>query len=147
MPGVCSVEPIEVRVECVLSATYLSVAPDPPGHRQVTGESLAERPGWNQRILLTREHPERLQRDKKWRTFERPREVWEKIPGLRRVQDTFACMGGADPDEPRMLNMLRRCVAGFDQVVCESSPKEGEPDGNATIGRFRLPGGRTIRTC
>jgi hypothetical protein len=83
------------------------------------------------RIPLTTEDAQPLTRDRDWKLFEIPRQDWDLIPGLQRREDTFACMGSASPNDFRLLNMIQRCVAGFDQLVHETNPKPGEPPGNA----------------
>jgi hypothetical protein len=82
-------------------------------------------------VPLSRHQCEILQRDDQWKLFEIPREDWNNIPGLSRVENTFAVMGSADPNDPRLLNMIKRSVAGFDQLVFEPNPKPGETEGNA----------------
>lgn len=82
------------------------------------------------RIPLTEEESQRVIRDQNWNLFEIPRQDWERIPGLQRLEDTIACMGSASPNEARWLND-RHAVAGFDQLVFESNRKPGEPEGNA----------------
>lgn len=83
------------------------------------------------RIPLSQEQAKRLLRDQDWKLFEILQADWSSIPDFQRREDMFACIGSADPYDPRLLNMINRCVAGFDQLVYESEPKLGEPEGNA----------------
>ena len=79
---------------------------------------------------LTTQQFERLSRIQGWKVYEIPEVDWTAIPGLSRREDTIAVMGSADFNDPKLLNEIR-AVAGFDQLVHESSPKPGEPEGNA----------------
>jgi len=85
----------------------------------------------SKKVPLTRQQFEVLCHDSEWKLFDIPSQAWNLIPGLPRLEDTFAVMGSADPYNPRLLNMIKRCVAGFDQLVNETNPKPGEPEGNA----------------
>ena len=82
------------------------------------------------RIPLTAAQYQELCQIEGWQLFEIERERWHTIPGLSRLDDTFAIMGSADSNDPRLLNEIN-AVAGFDQLVWEANPKPGEPEGNA----------------
>ena len=65
-----------------------------------------------------------------WSVDEVLREHWDKIPGLQRLQDTFAVMASGCPVNPQVLNGIS-AVAGVDVLAHESRPVFGEPPGNA----------------
>ena len=83
------------------------------------------------KIPLTQQQFEKLSNDSEWNLFDMPPKSWKSIPDMPRFEDTFAVMGSADLYNPRLFNMIKRCVAGFDQLVYETKPKPGEPEGNA----------------
>jgi hypothetical protein len=65
-----------------------------------------------------------------WTINEIPREIWPKIPGLQRLQDTFSVMGSGSVVNPGILNGIN-AVAGIDVLAYERNPMGGEPEGNA----------------
>jgi len=65
-----------------------------------------------------------------WAIDDVPREHWDKIPGLQRLQDTFAVMASGSTANPQVLNGIN-AVAGIDLLAHESRPMAGEPPGNA----------------
>ena len=79
---------------------------------------------------LTAKQFERISRFQGWKVYEIPKRAWSAIPGLTRLDDTIAVMGSADCNNPKLLNGVQT-IAGFDQLVHESNPKPGEPEGNA----------------
>ena len=81
------------------------------------------------RTPLTQEQFDRLERVG-WTIDEVPQEHWPKIPGLQRLQDTFAIMASGSVVNPGMLNGIN-AVAGIDVLVQEPRPMAGEPPGNA----------------
>jgi hypothetical protein len=65
-----------------------------------------------------------------WAVDEVPREHWDKIPGLQRLQDTFVVMASGCVVNPQVLNDIS-AVAGIDVLAHETRPLAGEPPGNA----------------
>jgi hypothetical protein len=82
------------------------------------------------RTPLTQEQFDRLQLVGGWTIDEIPREHWDKIPGLQRLQDTFAVMSSGCVIAPGVLNGIN-AVAGLDVLVQEPRPMAKEPPGNA----------------
>jgi hypothetical protein len=81
------------------------------------------------RTLLTQEQFDRLQLVG-WTIDEVPQALWPSIPGLQRLQDTFAIMANGSVANPGVLNGIN-AVAGFDVLVQEPRPMANEPPGNA----------------
>jgi hypothetical protein len=81
------------------------------------------------RTLLTQEQFDRLGLVG-WTIDEVPREHWSKIPGLQRLQDTFAVMASGSVVNPGILNGIN-AVAGIDVLAHETRPMAKEPPGNA----------------
>ena len=65
-----------------------------------------------------------------WTIDDVPREHWSKIPGLQRLQDTFALMASGSLVNPKALNGIS-AIVGIDVLVHETCPKDSEPPGNA----------------
>lgn len=82
------------------------------------------------RKLLTEQQFGVLSKVQGWKVFEVPREQWGSIPGVSRLEDTIAIMGSANIYDRKLLNQIQS-VAGFDQLVHETNPHNGEPEGNA----------------
>jgi len=82
------------------------------------------------RSLLTQEQFDQLPVGDNWQIDEVPRDLWGKIPGLQRLQDTFAIMGSGSVSNPGLLNGIMS-IAGIDVLVNEPNPMAGEPPGNA----------------
>ena len=66
-----------------------------------------------------------------WTIDEVPREHWNKIRGLQRLQDTFAVMASGSVVNEKILNGIN-AVAGLDVLVLELGPKANEPPGTLT---------------
>jgi hypothetical protein len=82
------------------------------------------------RLPLTQEQFDQLPVADHWQIDEVPRELWDRIPGLQRLQDTFAIMGSGSVSDPGLLNGIMS-IAGIDVLVNEPNPMAGEPPGNA----------------
>ena len=82
------------------------------------------------RYLLTEEQFRQLPLGPGWEINDVPPEIWPKIPGLVRPDETIAVMASGSTGDPRILNELR-AIAGVDVLVHETNPKSGEPEGNA----------------
>src|SRR5260370_381018 len=65
-----------------------------------------------------------------WTIDDVPREHWDKIPGLQRLQDTFAVMASGCVANPGVRTGIN-AVAGFDVLAHEPRPMVKEPPGNA----------------
>jgi hypothetical protein len=68
------------------------------------------------RKLLDTEQFESLSKIQGWKAFEIPRNQWESIIGLHRLNETIAVMGSADFNDLKLLNRIN-AIAGFDQLV------------------------------
>ena len=98
------------------------------------------------RTALTAQQFQLIGRLDGWRCNDVPRREWAKMPGLERLQDTFAVMGSASITDLKVLNGIQ-AVAGLDLLAYEPCPKVniGESEGNAyhyvvqKIGRSDYP--------
>jgi hypothetical protein len=82
------------------------------------------------RYPLTEEQFRQLPTSTGWPIVDIPPEQWSEFPGLVRLDDTVAVMVSGSTSDPRILNSIR-AVAGIDQLVHETNPAPGEPEGNA----------------
>ncbi len=82
------------------------------------------------RTPLTSEQFSKLKLTGGWNIDDVPRERWNDIPGLQRLDDTVAVMASGCVDDPKILNGIL-ANAGLDILVSEANPKPHEPEGNA----------------
>ena len=68
-----------------------------------------------------------------WHVYDIPKEYWGKIPGIQRLNDTFAIMGSAAIYSPQTQNSINDIIAGIDVLTLEKNPKtnKNELPGNA----------------
>jgi len=82
------------------------------------------------RTLLTQEQFNQIPVDSNWHIDDVPRDLWDKIPGIERLNDTFAIMASGSVSSPSILNGINS-IAGMDVLVHETNPMPSETPGNA----------------
>ena len=75
------------------------------------------------RTPLTAQQFEFLRTREDWSIDEVPLEHWSGIPGLQRLDDTFAVFASGTVSNPVSLNGISNAVAGVDVLVAEPDPK------------------------
>jgi len=93
-------------------------------------------------VDLTQEQFDLLRTTEGWNIDEVPRKHWNKIPGIQRLDDTFAIMASGSFSDPSLMNNINNIVAGIDVLVHEKKPKIhiGESEGNAYHYVFQYTG-------
>jgi hypothetical protein len=66
-----------------------------------------------------------------WKFYDVPQECWNNFKGVERLNDTFAIIGSADVNDPKIIHELSNIISGFDVLTLETNPKPQEPEGNA----------------
>lgn len=81
---------------------------------------------------LTEEKFQLLNTTIEWNIDEVPQNYWDKIPGLQRLESTFAILASGTTTSAQVLNGVN-AIAGIDVLVHEENPMiaKKEPEGNA----------------